>query len=254
MMRKYNLKFAEGARVDASFLDFADALFAELDLTPERAQLAVDRWQGYVGKRIEAEMLQGQAAADHDVADLKKSWGKDFDARIAAGKKAVKSLGLNASELDALEQSIGLAPVMNLFARLGQHMSMGGTGPATPEQAARTIEDLKGDKSFQKALRDKNDPKHADSLRQWEAAHAAAFPAKDIAAAATTTSAPPGMPAAPNSKSRADALAEIEQLRGDSAFQDTLRNQSSPNRAAALDRWESLHAAAFAPEQQGTGQ
>jgi hypothetical protein len=67
MPRQYRLKFAEGAHVDESFLDFVDGLFAELKLSPELAQLAASRWQDYTGKRVQTETLQAEAAADRQV-------------------------------------------------------------------------------------------------------------------------------------------------------------------------------------------
>lgn len=240
------LEFPPGTEIDRGFLEFAQQAFTAAGISQQQAMAIAGAWQGFVTERVRTDTLSHQAAAEREVELLKNTWGKDFDADIASGKKAVRSLGMSNAELDALERSVGLAPVMSMFARLGRHMSAGGAGPATPEQAAKTIEQLKGDKEFQASLRDRRDPKHAENLRTWEIAHSAAFPAKETAPVASEP--PRAATAKPaGGGSREQAKARIMTLLGDADFQSRMR-QPGPHRAGAVAEWEGLHAQAHASQ------
>jgi hypothetical protein len=105
--RKYQIKFAKGAPVDESFLEFADSLFTELGLSPELAQRAADRWQQYAGARMASEA----AATQRELDAFRTEMGAGHDEAIAAGQKAALSLGLNGAALQAIERTLGTAPM-----------------------------------------------------------------------------------------------------------------------------------------------
>jgi len=159
----------------------------------------------------------------------------------------VKSLGLSAQDLDAIERSAGLSATMNLLARIGRNVTSSGApgeskiSIASPEAALERIEAMKADKDFQTLLRSPREPGHAKAVRDWESAFAAAHPAPEAAPAtpAPVTTATPSR--------REAALARISALSADHGFQDRMR-QLGPGRDSALQEWALLHQDAYAPE------
>jgi hypothetical protein len=243
-MPAVKIQFPKGVEVDEAFVRWAEHALSAAGISQAQADALVPQWQTYVTDRTRTETLQAQAHADREVERLRNVGGKDWDANIAAGKKAVKALGLSNAELDALERAVGLGPVVSLFARLGRNVTSTGDAAQanrinipTPEEGARTVEQLKGDANFQRVLRDRRDPGHQEALRQWEAAFATAHPAPETPAAPTST--PSSTPAAPASGGTRRSL---EALRSDANFQATLRDLKSPQRPAALEEWVAANA------------
>jgi hypothetical protein len=193
-----------------------------------------------------------EAAADQEIAALRTKWGSQFDDHVAAGKKAVSSLGLDPRAVDALHRSIGGHGTMSLLAALGSRaVTDQGTGKTTisitdPTAARAEIARLSGDRAFQDTLRDtKNPTARQDALQRWQDLHAAAYPEPEPTA---PTPVPSPAPTPTGTRSKRDAAAaRIEQLRGDPEFQERMR-QPGPGREDAVRTWNILHQDAYAPE------
>jgi hypothetical protein len=254
MARKYQLKFGKDVQVDEEFLTWADALFSELGFAPEIAQRIADRWGEYTHKRMTSEM----ARSDQEIASLKAQWGDTYESSVAAGRAAVKKLGITNAELAALEHAAGFLPAMSLFARLGRGISTDATtGKSTltilsPEDARAELSRLQGDKDFQATLRDtKNEAARRQALAKWEHLYAMAEGQADGNAAPSTTPTPAPKPASSTPDKSTAAIARIEQLKGDVAFQDRMRTPG-PQRESAVNEWNTLHLDAY-PEGQPAG-
>jgi hypothetical protein len=270
------LKFPKGVAVDPEFVRFAESMFAELKISPEVGQAIADRWQQYAGARVASEA----AATQRELDAFRAEMGAGYDEAIAAGQKAALSLGLNGAALQAIERTLGTAPMARLMTAIGKHLAPGappsGTGAApgqgggmlTPEQAKAEIARLSRSKEFQDSLFDKRHSLHVANVERQSQLFAMAYPAPEPAAAPSApASAPQRSEGAQSSVVRPDlhpdvrqavaerdaggkrawALAEIERLRSDSAFQSEMR-APGPNREAAVQRWSGLHEAAYGPE------
>jgi hypothetical protein len=268
--RRYSFKIPDGSPVDEHFAGFADELFRELKLPPEMAQTIVDRWQQYAGARMATEA----AATQRELDAFRAEMGAGYDEAIAAGQRAALSLGLNGAALEAIERSLGTAPMARLMTAIGRNLGTqapgnSGNAPAasggmlTPEQARAEIARLQRDPTFRDSLFDKRHALHVQNVERQSQLFAMAYPAPELAAA----------PSAPAQSSvvrpdlhpdvrqavaerdaggkRAWALQEIEKLSADSAFQSRMRTPG-PDREAAVQRWSGLHEAAYGPEQGGS--
>ena len=116
-------------------------------------------------------------------AGLRKEFGKAYDQKVELAKRAAAHFG-EAEQLDALEEKIGSAPLIKLFAKIGEGLGedtligKGDTSFAlTPATAQARIQELKGDKTFLQQLGDKDNPGNAAAKRRWRELHDAAYPA-----------------------------------------------------------------------------
>ncbi len=179
-------KDAEGKDLtaDPALVGFAQSLAYDLGVPPKRAQeLIVDKWQQFAKTTNEKAHADSVAANAAEAETVKTKWGANFDTFLAAGQRAAKSLGLDAAELAKIEGAIGAAPMMNLFALLGQKSAEGGlpsgdpsraADPSnmTPQAAQAEAERMRADPAINKILMDKTDPQHANMVAKLEQLHA----------------------------------------------------------------------------------
>lgn len=130
----------------------------EAGLSDKQAATLFQKWEEMSSQRVESMedniREQGEAA----ITELKKEWGKGYDSQIDAGKRAVNALGYDEQQLSQMEEKLGTADMLKLFATIGSKMGEdtfeGGESPSnsgfgiTPEAARQQIGDLKLDKSF----------------------------------------------------------------------------------------------------------
>lgn len=177
----YNLTFGEGVQVDAAMLDFGKDLFHKMGLPNNRAQQAANAWNEFIGKQNEAHIAEANKANTEALAALELKWGADLNTNRAAGERVVQSLGLGAEIMDAVQNSIGAAPLVELLALIGRKSDEGtllGNGgsnsdpndPAnmTKEQANAKIAELQGDVEFQKKYTDGKHPGHKEAVDRMQ--------------------------------------------------------------------------------------
>lgn len=185
---KYDLKFGDTA--DEGLSKLGKEIFFELGANPAKAQKAVDKYNQFVlahaASQQEAERVENETA----LKAIETKWGPELEAHKAAGKRYVEAAmakGVVSKELmEKLDNSIGVAAVVELFAGLGKlsdepGLKGGGTGAdpndvstMTPEAAKSKIDTLKGDAEFQKKYTDKNHPEHKSALALMEQLYAKA--------------------------------------------------------------------------------
>lgn len=182
----YDLKFGEGVKTDDGMVKFGKELFHEMGLDPTRAQKAADKWNGFVAAQEAAMLEQAQTQNKQELDALASKWGADLEKNKAAGQRAVQALGLSNEFVERLEDKIGSAAVVELFATIGRKSDEGGfvnTGgqmdpnnPATmsKDQVTARIAQLQGDAEFQKKYTDRNHPGHKDALQLMERLYARA--------------------------------------------------------------------------------
>lgn len=176
----YELKFGEGVKTDDGMVKFGKELFYEMGLSPDRAQKAADKWNGFVAAQEAAMLEQARTDNQKELDALSSKWGADLDKNKAAGQRVVQALGLSNEFIERLEDQIGSAPVVELLAMIGRKTDEGGfvnnggqadpNNPATltPQQATARITELQSDAEFQKKYTDRNHPGHKDALQLME--------------------------------------------------------------------------------------
>lgn len=179
----YEFKFDEGIKADEDMMNFGKQLFHELGASPEKAQAAADKWNEFAAT-MQNSAVEAERAANTQALDaLVDKWeGEEkLNEMKAAGERAVKSLGLDATAIERIEDQIGSAPIVELLAMIGSRVGEGqfkdtGTPAGDPndpvnmtaKQAQDSITKLQEDVEFQKAYTDKNHAGHKDALSRME--------------------------------------------------------------------------------------
>lgn len=127
-------------------------------LSDSQAASLYNEWNEMSAGRLEQIMTSQAENSERAIADLKKEWGQGFDTQIDSGKRAVAALGYNEESLQGLEEKLGTADMLKLFATIGSKMGEDTFegGPRsdnsgfgiTPAAAKQQIAELKGDKAF----------------------------------------------------------------------------------------------------------
>jgi hypothetical protein len=243
--RKFKLTFPKGTPVDDDFLSFVDSLFSELNLSPQMAQHAADRWGQYVGQRFAAN----ESNAQRELAALRSELGSGYDSAISAGQRGARQLGIDKKTLDGLEGSLGLASTLKLMSAIGRRFdgsgspaSGGGSSPAngdpdlaSPQAARAAIEKLQQSRAWSDKLFDPKAEGHAEAKERWNTLHAVAYP--EPAAAP-----PPSTATGDDGSKAAAAKAKINELIGNDAFMGSLRDPKHSEHQANRQTFDNLHA------------
>lgn len=168
---------------DPGLAKFAQELAFETGLHPKRAQeLIVNRWQKFAQETNARMATEAATKNETDAQSIRTKWGANFESYRAAGERAAKALQLDAGTLSAIESHIGFAPIMDLFAKLGQMSAEGkltggansgqtDTSAMTAQQVQAKITALTSDPAFQAKYNDANNPAHKDAVAELEALH-----------------------------------------------------------------------------------
>ncbi len=149
-------------------------------LNTKQAQSLFNEFNGMSGSMQEKFQAQMAQESEKAIGSLKQEWGQAYDQMIGAGRRAASALGYDAGKLSAIEDKLGTAEMLRLFAQLGSKMgedsfagerSEGGFG-TTPAAAKQQIADLKLDKEFMGKYINGDRDAVAKMTRLMEAAHA----------------------------------------------------------------------------------
>lgn len=176
---EYDFKFGENVPVDDEFAKFGKEFFRELGVPKGKAQAAIDKWQDFAGKRMAALNDSSRQANENELKALETANGKEkWNALVAQGQLAFKSLGLPADVLAKVEANVGAAAVVQLMGALGAKIPKegavltagGGGAPTDPTQMTLAqLEDAKntlmGDKDFMEKYNNPG-PQHDDAVKR----------------------------------------------------------------------------------------
>ena len=141
-----------------AFAKDAAQWFHEAGLTSKQAEALAARYAEWTGKASESTDAAYEQQAALDVADLKRAWGKEYDAQTELARRAIREAGLTTDEAQMIERALGLGKAVRVFAALGKQFAespmRGGEGAGrgsfgqTPEAARARISALKADKAW----------------------------------------------------------------------------------------------------------
>lgn len=176
---KYDLKFAEGALTDQTFVETAKSWFKDAGLRPDQAQLLADRQLAYATDIKTKQVAEVQAKRETEIAQLRQKYGKDgdktaFDAVVANGQKAAQALGLTKDFLDRLDAANGPAVNIELLAMIGSKIGQeadfhdgGASNPLVSPEAARVeLAKMDADKAIVDSLMNPRDPMHLVNMQR----------------------------------------------------------------------------------------
>lgn len=162
---EYGIQTPEG--MDPTFATEVSKVMLELGLTKSQAEGLVKWNNEFAGKLGEAETLRKQTEDTNAINALKTEWGAEFQgsSELArrAGTEVMNLTGMTAEDLNALEESVGTAKFLKMFAAIGSKYNAeapfhdsGNAGQRqavlSPDAAKAQIEQLKGDPEFGKKI------------------------------------------------------------------------------------------------------
>lgn len=130
----YQIKMP-GAAADDPLLAGFQARAFELGLPPHMAA-GIAQW---FGETMETTSASNAEAAR---AELQKSWKGDYDANLEHGRRAMAKLGLDVEAVNGLAAGYGLAPTMELLAKVGRGFAEDGPLPGSGVRPAASAEQL----------------------------------------------------------------------------------------------------------------
>lgn len=151
---EYGFKVPEGGSPE--MVEWFKTAAHKHGLNTKQAQSLFNEFNGMSGSMQEKFQAQMAQESERAIGSLKQEWGQAYDQMIGAGRRAASALGYDAGKLSAIEDKLGTAEMLRLFAQLGSKMgedsfagerSEGGFG-VTPAAAKQQIADLKLDKEF----------------------------------------------------------------------------------------------------------
>ncbi len=158
---KYELPVPEGTRTD--YADRMKSVFHELGIPAEKAKALVEKSNAILGEFGEADEASLKQSNEDALVKLKSDWGANFDelSQLAdrARKEILPNSGLTSDQLDLMEDLMGPATMIRLFAAFGQKageaklVAGGGdsnNGPMSPEAAQARLDQLGQDKEWGK--------------------------------------------------------------------------------------------------------
>jgi len=173
----YTFEVKDNAPIDEQFMAQAKTMFHKAGLNDRQAKIIADEWQDYIaGRMAEVETAQ-RTSAEEAIDGLKKAAGRDWDAQVAAGNRAVKDLGLSTEALNALDEAMGVPATLELLTKLGAKIGKEGNfrsgtpSPMSKGEASEKIAQLSADKDFAAKLKNPQHPEHEQAKRRWEELH-----------------------------------------------------------------------------------
>lgn len=156
---KYELPVPEGMKSD--YADKMKGVFHELGMPADKAKALVEKSNAILAElgQVDEEALKTSNA--NDLSKLKAEWGGNFDELHQLADRARQEIlpasGLTSEQLDLMEDLMGPAAMIRLFAAFGQKggeakFTAGGrdtsVGPMTPEAARARVQQLGQDREW----------------------------------------------------------------------------------------------------------
>ena len=149
----YKLPVPEGD--SGEFAKTAANWFHEAGVNSKQAEALAGKWNEFQTELAQQQNEQLAQQAEIDIQDLKKGWGKDFEANSELAKRAIREAGLTPEDGLSIERALGVKKAAEVFAKLGKPYAeapmKGGDGDGagkfgvSPADAVAKISALKGD-------------------------------------------------------------------------------------------------------------
>jgi hypothetical protein len=174
----------EGA--DERIINFFRDAAHKVGLNKHQAKAMSKMWNEAAGQWNQSFQTEQAAKAQAEDKELRSKWGASYDQRVELGKKAAAALGMPVAAITTLQGQVGYAPVMELFATIGEKLGSdalvvgddraAGGFIKTPAQAKAELQSLNMDKDFMEAWMNKGHPKHKEAVERKSRLTQLAYP------------------------------------------------------------------------------
>lgn len=173
----------EGMAFDDKLLDRIKGAAHMMKVPPYAVQAFTDEVVRHASETFEAAQAAVNETAEQTTAALKKAWGAEYDANIAAANQTLRTYGLDQQGgFEQLEKVLGsegairlLADAAALNAEDRHAAGVRGAGAAmTPERAHQRIAERRQDEQFMRAYNDRTHSGHKTAVEEMSKLYAAA--------------------------------------------------------------------------------
>lgn len=158
----------------------------EAGMSNGAASQIIKSFQEHLGGVREKADGDKQLQGEQDLDALQTEWGAAYAEKETMARNAAKQFGLNAEQLDSIEDAIGTAELMRTFANIGAALgedtivtteeTTPNEGALSPEAAKVKINELYGDEAFAKKLNNKSHPEHKAAVDRLAFLNGLAYP------------------------------------------------------------------------------
>lgn len=172
---EYKLGIEAPTEMDAQFQSgFTEKAF-ELGLTQKQVEGLAGWYQGTFQEMMGSQNAERQETSQVEMKQLEAEWGNAYQQNIGQAQQAVRTLGIQAEELNQIENALGTLRMMKLFHSVGTRTAEGelvGAGDnisgfgVSPAGAKSRMESLKADKEFMEAYLNSRNPGHSAAVNR----------------------------------------------------------------------------------------
>jgi hypothetical protein len=177
----------QGAQLDPTFSPVAAKMFHDAGLSSEQGKAVAKAYNEYTVQVAEQAAKDYEMNVQADRSALQAEWRGGFERKMGAAQAAVQALGFSAQAIDGIEQALGYAGTVKLFAdigaKIGEDKFVGADGKTprfgealTPAEAKVAWDQKKLDPNFTAALTDRMHPGHAAAKAEQAKMFAIMFP------------------------------------------------------------------------------
>jgi len=145
------------AAADRSYADGMAQVLHGLGIGKETATALATEHAKLQSALTAADNENFQRTSQQDFDALRREWGGESDARLAAAQRASRAFGIEPATMGKIERAIGTRAMVTLLAEIGVAISedrgsgvggFGGGGWLTPDAANARLVELRGDKDW----------------------------------------------------------------------------------------------------------
>ncbi len=145
---------------DEAYAKWARETFHGAGLNVRQAKAVVEAHNKYMAEHAAAQATKYQESVAADEAALKGEWKADYEANMAAAKRAAAAFGWTGETIDKLEKALGYPALMKMAHEMGKRLGTddgfvegdggngGGGTPSSSAGAIARIAELRKDKAF----------------------------------------------------------------------------------------------------------
>lgn len=102
------------------FAKVASNWFHKAGLNTKQAEGLATEWNAYMTQVLADQDAAQSAQSERELGDLRKEWGNAYDSRVELGRRAAREFGVEGETLTAMENAVGTAKLLKLFANIGE--------------------------------------------------------------------------------------------------------------------------------------
>ena len=112
----------EGQEINQEMVDWFKQQAHDNGMSASQAENLFNSWNEFANQANSSSAEQTKLAQEAELSDLKNRWGDKFSERVEHGRRVADQFGVDNDTLNGIENSIGTAKILELFAKIGDSL------------------------------------------------------------------------------------------------------------------------------------